>query len=284
MAVIIAPSRGSVLRYLDPIRMLRDLWRHRELVIRLTGQEVAQRYRGSYLGIVWSLITPILMLSVYAFVFSVVFEARWGQLGRASPPGEFALTLFAGLIPFTVFSEVVNRAPSIVLAMPNYVKKVVFPLEVLPVVAVGSAVVQSLISIGVLLVGSLLLLRSVSASVFLLPLAYLPLVLLTVGLAWFLASLGVYVRDIGQVIVVVTQVLFFVSPIFYPVSAVPERFRFALNANPLTAILNGFRRTLLWDAPLAWETWAVLSLGTAVLALLGYAWFMQTKRGFADVM
>ena len=264
--------------------MLRHLWSHRELVVRLTAQEVVQRYRGSYLGIVWSFITPILMLSVYAFVFSIVLQARWGAAAGSARPGEFALTLFAGLIPFGVFSEVVNRAPAIVLNMPNYVKKVVFPLEILPVVAVGSAVVHSLISGAILLLASLVFLGTVSPTVVLLPLAYLPLVLLTLGLGWFLASLGVYVRDIGQAIGVVTQVLFFLSPIFYPVSAVPERLRFILYANPMTAILNEFRRTMLWGATPAWGVWAGLMVGTGAVALLGYAWFMQTKKGFADVM
>jgi lipopolysaccharide transport system permease protein len=284
MSVIMGPGTGSVAGHLEPIRMLRNLWRHRDLVRRLTAQEVAQRYRGSYLGIVWSFITPILMLSVYAFVFSIVFQARWGAGAGAARPGEFALTLFAGLIPFGVFSEVINRAPSIVLNMPNYVKKVVFPLEVLPVVAVGSAVVHSLISAAILLLADLVFLGSMSPTVVLLPLAYLPLVFLTLGLAWLLASLGVYVRDIGQVVSVITQVLFFLSPIFYPVSAVPEKLRFILYANPMTAILNEFRRTMLWGAAPAWGVWAGLMTGTAMVALLGYAWFMQTKKGFADVM
>ena len=284
MAVTIGPRSGSAARYLDPVRMARSLWRHRELTARLIGQEVVQRYRGSYLGIVWSLITPILMLAVYAFVFSVVFQARWGAPGGSPQTGEFALTLFAGLIPFGVFSEVVNRAPSLVLAVPNYVKKVVFPLEILPVVAVGSAVVHSLISAAILLAGSLVFQGGVSPTVLLLPLAYLPLIFLTLGLSWFLASLGVYVRDIGHAIGVVTQVLFFVSPIFYPVSAVPERFRAVLYANPLTEIIAGFRRTTLWGEPLAWGSWGALTLGTAAVALVGYAWFMQTRKGFADVM
>ncbi len=284
MRVVVAPPGGSVVRYLDPLRMGLNLWRHRDLLLRFTSQEVAQRYRGSFLGIVWSFITPILMLAVYAFVFSVVFQARWGELGAAPRRGEFALTLFAALIPFGVFTEVVNRAPAIVLNAPNYVKKVVFPLEILPVVAVGSAVVHSLISAGILLAGSLLLLGYVSHTVVLLPVAYLPLVLLTLGLGWFLASLGVYVRDIGQAIGVVTQVLFFLSPIFYPVSAVPERFRLLLYANPLTSILTDFRRTMLWRSAPAWEAWAALTVGSALIALLGYAWFMQTKKGFADVM
>jgi lipopolysaccharide transport system permease protein len=284
MAVTIGPRSGSAARYLDPVRMARSLWQHRELIARLIGQEVVQRYRGSYLGIVWSLITPILMLAVYAFVFSVVFQARWGALGESPHTGQFALTLFAGLIPFGVFSEVVNRAPSLILAVPNYVKKVVFPLEILPVVALGSAVVHSLISAAILLAGSLLLLGAVSPTVLLLPLAYLPLIFLTLGVSWFLASLGVYVRDIGHAIGVVVQVLFFLSPIFYPVSAVPERFRPVLYANPLTEIIAGFRRTALWGEPLAWGSWSVLVLGTAAAALVGYAWFMQTRKGFADVM
>jgi homopolymeric O-antigen transport system permease protein len=284
MAVIIGPPRGSVVRYLDPIEMSRNLWQHRDLIVRLTSQEVGQRYRGSYLGVVWSFITPILMLSVYAFVFSGIFQPRWGQAAGTSQPGEFVLILFAGLIPFGVFSEVINRAPSLVLNTPNYVKKVVFPLEVLPVVAAGSAVVNSLISSMILLVASLVLLHQVSPTVVLLPLAYVPLVLLTLGLGWFLASLGVYIRDIGQAIGVVTQVLFFLSPIFYPVSAVPVHLQLILHVNPLTAILGGFRRTMLWGAMPVWETWAALTLGTAVVAQLGYAWFMQTKKGFADVM
>jgi lipopolysaccharide transport system permease protein len=284
MSVITGPHTGSAARYLDPIRMARNLWRHRELARRLTQQEVAQRYRGSYLGMVWSFITPILMLCVYAFVFSIVFQARWGAGTGGAHPGEFALTLFAGLIPFGVFSEVVNRAPSIVLTMPNYVKKVVFPLEVLPLVAVGSAVVHSLISAAILLLGALVFLGSLSPTVVLLPLAYLPLVFLTLGLGWFLASLGVYVRDIGQVVTVVTQVLFFLSPIFYPVSAVPERLRFILYANPLTMILTDFRQTMLWGTVPVSVAWAGLTVSTAAVALLGYAWFMQTKKGFADVM
>jgi lipopolysaccharide transport system permease protein len=279
--VVIGPPRGSVTRYLDPVQMLRGLWRHRELVSRLTAQEIVQRYQGSFLGAVWSFITPIMMLCVYAFVFSVVFQARWGDLAGTPRSGEFALTLFAGLIPFGVVSEVLNRAPSVVLSMPNYVKKVVFPLEILPVVAVGSAVVHSLISSAILLAGSLVFLGHVSPAVVLLPVAYVPL---TLGLGWFLASLGVYVRDIGQAIGLVTQVLFFLSPIFYPISAVPERLRFILGVNPLTAILDGFRRTLLWGAAPVWWTWAALTVGTGVVALLGYAWFMQTKKGFADVM
>ena len=200
MSVVIGPPSGSAAQYLDPVQMVRGLWRHRDLIVRLTGQEVAQRYRGSYLGIVWSFITPILMLAVYAFVFSIVFQARWGE--AATPrTGEFALTLFAGLIPFAVFSEVLNRAPQIILSMPNYVKKVVFPLEILPVVAVGfggGAVADQHRGPCSRRASS----ASGAASPFVLccALAYLPLVFLLSASAGSSPSLGVYVRDIGHAI------------------------------------------------------------------------------------
>ncbi len=285
MHVIIEPKREPVLTHLDPLLMVRDLWRHRQLVWRLTSQDITRRYRGSYLGAVWSILTPIIMLLIYTFVFAVVFKVRWGELPSSSSTfGEFALTLFAGLIPFNVLAEVLNRAPTMILEVPNYVKRVVFPLEVLPLTAVGSAIVHSLISVAILVSACVGFLGYLSPTLVFLPLVYVPLILLTLGLAWILASLGVYVRDLGQAIGVFTQALFFLSPIFYPVSAVPDGLRGLLYANPLTGIVGGFRQTILWGAPLAWGAWGALVLMTAGLTWLGYAWFAQTKKGFADVM
>jgi lipopolysaccharide transport system permease protein len=243
-----------------------------------------QRYRGSYLGTLWALIIPLLMLGIYTFVFSMVLQAKWETHPTAPERVQFALTLFAGLIPFTVFSEVLNRAPTLILQVPNYVKKVVFPLEILPLAVLNAALVHSLISIVILMVGIFLCLGIISPMIVFLPLAYVPLILLCAGLGWFLASLGVYVRDIGQSIGFIVQVLFFMSPIFYPVTAVPEPFRMALYLNPLTVIVENFRRLLLWRQPLAWQLWALWTLGTAILALLGYIWFRKTQEGFADVM
>jgi lipopolysaccharide transport system permease protein len=168
--------------------------------------------------------------------------------------------------------------------VPNYVKKVVFPLEIFPVIILGAALFHSFLSIGILLLGVLIWQQSLSPMLVLLPLAYLPLMLWVLGLGWFLASLGVYVRDIQQSMTLLVQILFFMSPIFYPVSAVPEPFRFILYLNPLTTILDGFRRILLWQQPLSWPLWAMWSAIGLAIAVLGFVWFIKTKDGFADVI
>jgi lipopolysaccharide transport system permease protein len=250
----------------------------------LVERDLAQRYQGAFLGTVWSLIVPLFMLLVYTFVFGTIFHASWEGQANSSSFGQFGLILFAGLTPFNFFSEVVNRGPTLILAVPNYVKKVVFPLEVLPVVAVGTAAINSLISVGLLLVVSLLVRQSIAPTIVLLPLAFLPLLLLCLAASWFLAGLGVYVRDVGQSVGVILQILFFLSPVFYPVSAMPAPFRVWLAYNPLTTILDGFRRVLLWDTLLAWKPWAVWTLVSALAAWLAYAWFMRLKKGFADVL
>jgi lipopolysaccharide transport system permease protein len=276
--------RGTALRkqHLSPLAVLRHLWAYRELTAQLTVREVLQRYRGSYLGILWSFITPAVLLGVYTFVFSVVLKSRWGQ--GEETLGEFALTLFAGLIAFNMFSEVVTRSPGIILASPNYVKKIVFPLEVLPVVMVGAALINSLIGLGILLVATYFLLGFVSPTLILLPLAYLPLILLCLSAAWFLASLGVYVRDVGQGVGLMVQILLFISPVFYQITAVPALIRPIMYINPLTTILSGFRRIILWRDMLPWWAWTGWIVLTALMAWLAYVWFMKTKKGFSDVL
>jgi lipopolysaccharide transport system permease protein len=260
------------------------LWRHRSLIHQLVMRELRQRYRGSYLGFAWSLLTPLLTLLVYTFVFSVVFRARWSDGGASTSETDVALTLFAGVIPFSVFSEVANRAPTLVVAVPNYVKKVVFPLEVLPVVAVGTAVVQSLLQVLVLLLGVLVVRGTLSANVLYLPLAYVPLILVCLAAAWFLAALGVFVRDVAQGIGLFTHVLFFATPVFYPVSAVPEHLRGLFLANPLTTVLETFRRTLVWGAPPPWKAWCGWTMGLTACVALGYLWFKRSRPAFADVL
>ena len=268
-----------------PLAAIRKWLRYRELIFQLTSREISQRYRGTYLGVIWSFITPLLMLLIYTFVFSIIFQARWGdRIHPAQGMAQFALTLYAGLIPFVVFSESVNRSPTLILGVPNYVKKIVFPLEILPMVVVGGVLVHSLISIGILIALAYVLTGAASHTFFLLPLVYIPLIFLCLGLSWFLAALGVYVRDIRNGVEILVQMLMFLSPVFYPASMVPERLRTVLGINPLTSILDNFRRVLLWNEYPDWTLWGIWTAVTLLLALLGYLWFMRTKDGFTDIM
>lgn len=281
---LITAQRDSARQYANPIKMGRNLWAHRELIRQFIKREVRGRYQGSFLGVLWSFITPLLMLTVYTFVFSIIFKARWGNNLSDSSQTGFALTLFTGLIAFGVFSECINRAPGLIISSPNYVKKVVFPLEILPVSVLGSALVNSLFSLAILLAANLIFHGVMHWTIIFLPLMYLPLALLCLGLGWFLASLGVFVRDIGQFIGVAVQVLFFMTPIFYPISAIPEHLRFILYLNPLTFIVNHFRRVILWGQMPDWGEFAVITILTGVVCMLGYIWFMKSKKTFADVV
>lgn len=267
---------------LFPNEMLASVWRNRGLIYTLIVREVVGRYRGSVFGIMWSFFNPIFMLAVYTFVFSVVFKARWS--GGNESKTEFALVLFAGLIVFNLFSECFNRAPSIILSNVNYVKKVIFPLEVLPWVAVGSALFHACISVVVWVLFYILVAGPPQLTLILFPFALLPLVLLTLGATWFLASLGVYLRDVGQLVGVVSTVLMFLSPIFFPISALPESYQFLLRLNPLAPAIGYMRDVLYWGRlPSPVEFTAYLT-GCALVAWLGFAWFQKTRKGFADVI
>ncbi len=280
---IITPQREGLLQHLNPLMPLRDIWVHRHLIRQFAVRDIIGRYKGSWLGMVWSIINPLVMLAIYTFVFSVVFKARWGQDGSESH-SDFAINLFAGLVVFNLFSECVNRSPTLVIANPNYVKKVVFPLQALPVAATVSALFFAGINTLLVLVANLVLNRTVCVTALCFPLALVPLLLISTGLAWFLASLGVYLRDVVQVVGIVTQVLFYITPIFYPISAVPEGFRAVMRLNPLTQLTEAARQTLLWGTWPDWWWLAGVTVFAAVVAQLGYAWFMKTKRGFADVI
>jgi lipopolysaccharide transport system permease protein len=283
---ISSPSKGTrLLSLLNPILMVRSLYKNRELTWNLIKRELRSTYQASFLGGLWTIILPLMMLLIYTFVFSVVFQAKWSASpGQESSQGEFALILFAGLTPFTLFSAVITRSPMLILTVPNYVKKVVFPLEILPVVIVGAAFITSLINVGLILIGCLLVFHSFPIMILLLPLIYIPLLLITVGLAWFLSSLGVFVRDIGQAIPVIVQILFFVTPVFYSADNVPDTLRFLIILNPLSSIIEGFRRVLIWNEFIDWGTWGIATLISTLVAILGFAWFSATKKAFSDVM
>jgi lipopolysaccharide transport system permease protein len=267
---------------ISPQEMVISFWRNRNLIKALIEREVVGRYRGSFMGILWSFFNPVFMLTVYTFVFSVVFKARWSAGSESKT--EFALILFAGLIVFNLFAECVNRAPSLILSNVNYVKKVVFPLEILPWVSLGSALFHALISLSVWVIAYLILFGIPHVTVLLLPIAILPLLFLIIGLTWWLASLGVYLRDVSQFIGLITTVLMFLSPIFYPASALPEDYRHLLLLNPLTLAIEQARDILFWGKTPDIFALSTYFLVTALIAWLGFAWFQKTRKGFADVL
>jgi lipopolysaccharide transport system permease protein len=267
---------------ISPLEMIASYWRNRSLIYTLAKREVLGRYRGSILGIFWSFFNPLLMLAVYTFVFSVIFKARWSNASDSKT--EFALVLFAGLIVFNVFAECVNRSPGLILANANYVKKVVFPLEILPWVALSSAVFHALISLSVWLIAYFIFFGLPHVTVLLLPLVILPLLMFIMGLAWVLASLGVYLRDIVQFIGILTTILMFLSPIFYPASALPEAYRNLMFFNPLTPAIEQVRDVLFWGRVPDMTFLPVYFLVAALFSWLGFAWFQKTRKGFADVI
>jgi lipopolysaccharide transport system permease protein len=274
-------------RQMSPIGLAAHIWRHRDLAWQLTAREVTGRYRSSLLGFGWSFITPLVTLSAYTFVFGLVFRARWPQatpLGAGGGLSSFGLTLFAGLIAFTFFAECLTRAPGIIIASPNYVKKVVFPLEVLPVSVVGSALFHAGISAVVLVVMHQVIEGGAGWTAVFLPVVFVPLVLIALGTTWFFASVGVFFRDAVHSVVLMSQVLMFMTPVFYPVTAVPERFRWLLQLNPLTALIENTRRVTVQGLPPDWPSLGISFVIGSVAALVGYAWFASTKRAFADVI
>lgn len=262
--------------------MLAGLMRNRELLWDLVKRDFIGRYKGSMLGVVWSLFNPLFMLAIYTIVFSVAFKAKWGA-GEESKV-TFAIVLFSGIIIHNFFAECLNRAPTLITSHPNYVKKVVFPLEILPWMALLSAFLHFLVSFGVLLVFCLLGGVAIQSGALLIPIVLIPLVLMMLGLSWIFASLGVYLRDLSQVMGMITTVALFLAPIFYPIEALPESYQALLVWNPITLPVIQLRDLLLWDKPMQWDKWAISLLVGASVCQIGYWWFQKSRRGFADVL
>ncbi len=264
------------------MRSLLKIFQHTNLIKQLTIREVNGRYKGSYLGVLWSFITPILMLTIYTFVFSVIFEARWGV--HNTNKVEFAMLLFCGLVAFNIFAEIVSRAPGLIINNANYVKKVVFPLEILPIVAVNSALVHGLIGIFVLLIALIIFMGTLHWTILFIPLVLLPLILLSLGLAWLLSSLGVFLRDIGQVISIAVTGFLFLSPIFYPISSIPVSLQYLFYINPISYVVEDMRRVVVWGQQPDWF-WLLIGIVIGLLVLLaGFFWFEKSKKTFSDVL
>lgn len=260
------------------------MWSNRSLIMQFTRREIEGRYRGTFLGLAWSFLTPVVMLIIYTFVFGVVYKARWINQRTGDSLAGFALVMFAGQLAFQAFSEPVSKASALITGVPNFVKKVIFPLDILPVVIVGAALYHVAIGLFIAMIVSLFVNGNIPWTAFLVPLALLPLAMLGLGCAWFLSSLGVYLRDTGYAVNVVLQVLFFATPIFFSTTSVPEPYRSVVEWNPLCSMIELVRGVLVFNDPGTPKIWLSAFLIGLVSMTLGKAWFKVTRKGFADVM
>jgi len=263
--------------------LMSSAWRNRYLIQQMIKHEVIGRYKGSLMGVMWSLIHPLFLLAIYTFVFSVVFKARW-NLDVHETKTQFAALLFLAMIIHTLFAETLTKSPTLILSNVSYVKKIVFPLEILPIVSIGTALFHALVSLFVLITFFVVMNGYLHWTFFLLPLIILPLIILTLGFAWLFASLGVFVRDVAQPIGMLMTVLLFASPVFYPVSALPTYIQPWILLNPLTFIIEQSREVVFFGKYPNWEGLATYYFISILIAWLGYNWFQKTRKGFANVL
>lgn len=258
------------------------LYLHRDLIISLTKKDIYSRYRGSYFGILWTLFNPIILLIIYTFVFGYIFNARWGS--TSGTKSEFAIILFSGLIIFYFFSECVGRAPREIISNPNYVKKVIFPLEVLSVVSILNSMFHLMINFGVLLFCYLLVFESLNFTLLFFPFIFFPLFFITLGISWFFSSLGVYFRDLSQFVNLFITALMFLSPIFYSLDRIPISYQKFFFLNPLTFTIESFRNILIYGLMPDFYMLFLYYLISYIFMHLSYIWFIKTKTGFSDVL
>jgi lipopolysaccharide transport system permease protein len=249
----------------------------------MTKRDVVGRYRGSIFGLAWAFFNPLVLISIYTFVFGVIFKSSW-RGGSEESLGSFSITLFAGLIVFNLFADAVNSAPMLIVSNVNYVKKVIFPLEILSVVNVISCIFHLTISLIVLLFAEVLLLEHIPWTIVLFPLVCFPLVFMTIGISWILSSLGVFIRDVSQFTLLATTVLMFASPLFYNPEKVPHKLKFIIALNPLAIAIDAMRKVAIWgDLP---DIFSLICLFffSIIVFILGFWWFQKMRTGFADVL
>jgi lipopolysaccharide transport system permease protein len=263
--------------------MARSVYANRFILRGFVRNEILSRYSKTVLGVVWSMINPLVMIVIYSFVFGLIFEVRFGRpAGTSEIP--YGIVLFSGLLLHVFLAETLIRAQSVILDNPNYVKRVIFPLEILPIGILIANVVQAVIALGVLMVVILIAGFPIPPTALLLPIVWAPLILISLGLAMMVASLGVFVRDIGQVLGFMMTILMFASSILFPIEMLPEAMRPWLLLNPLTIIVDQTRAVLLWGELPNWRLLGYYTVVSVVVAWLGCWWFLRTRRGFADVM
>jgi lipopolysaccharide transport system permease protein len=262
-------------------RPLWELPKRVDLIISLTKRELSARYKGSALGILWALLTPIVLIAIFTFIFAGIFGARFGAGGTA---WDYALYLFCGLLPWTAFQESVQLSSNTIVTHANLVKRVVFPLETLPIAQSLSSVITQMFGTVALLVAAVLLRGELHPTILLLPVLLIPQLIATLGAAWLLASLGVYVRDIVQGVGLLLMAWMYLTPIIYPESIVPEKYRRLIGLNPFTPLIRSYRRILLEGTMPDWSGMAYFSAFAILLFIFGYWWFAKTRSGFADVI
>lgn len=262
----------------------RPLWElpgRLELILSLARRELVARYKGSVLGIVWAIVTPVVMIAIFTFIFAGIFNARFGARGT---PWDYALYLFCGLLPWTMFQETLQQSSTTIVTHANLVKRVVFPLETLPVAQTLAALGNQMFGTIALLVATAIVHRELHATILWLPVVLIPQLIFTLGAAWLVASLGVFLRDLAQGITLLLMAWMYLTPIIYPESIVPERYRPFINANPFTALVRSYRRIFLEGLTPDWPSLAYFSAVAVVLFVFGYWWFAKTRRNFADVI
>ncbi len=268
---------------MNPVRILLCIWAYRDLLSQFARREVASRYKGSYLGLFWSLIQPVLMLCIYTFVFGVIFRSRWPGVAEQGIAG-YAVTLFCGVAAFNLLNESLGRSPGIIKENANLVKKVIFPVEILPVSLICSAIYHGSICFLILIATNLLVNMSLHYTIIMLPLVILPLILLLMGISWILAGLGVFLPDVQAIVSLLTTMWMFLSPVFYSTTMLPAKAQFLMQFNPMAFVVDNIRRVVMWGQ---WPEWGALGIwmifGIAVMSL-GYAAFMWGKDNYADVI
>jgi lipopolysaccharide transport system permease protein len=264
---------------LNPLRIFSDIWRHRYLLGQLIKRDVVLRYRGAMFGVLWIFLSPLLMLAIFAFIFGQIFQARWPQQSNGLP---FWLLLYSGLIVFNIFAETVSRAPASVRGYPSFVKKIIFPVHILPVVPLGAALVHGAFNF-LILIAALAWAGSLHSQLTLFPLLLFPVVFLALGLSWFTAAWGVFIKDMTQILPMFIQMLMFLSPVFYPMSAVPPALRPAYIYNPLGIVIEASRAAVTGHS-IDWGAWSI-ALGFCLgVSVLGYAFFQHNREEFADAL
>ena len=274
----------KLLKLLDVTLLPKSIWQHRSLLRQLVNRNIAQKYKGAVLGFFWNFIQPLLMLCVYSFVFCFVFKVtKWGDTG-IDVTGAYPVIMFCGIAAYNLFSDGINSSCGLIVNNPNYVKKVIFPLDILIVGQVLSGFATGLLWFLLVLARSVAVFHEIHWTVLLFPIIILPLFFITLGVAFFVSSLQVFLKDTRYVVTVLLQMLFYMTPVFYSLDRIPEKYRHWLQLNPLTSIVTELRKVFLFGELPDWAMVGITYLMSLVILQLGFFWFKRTKGGFADVL